>query len=85
MYFKLVKLPIFMLDLDFRPGHMKKHCKSIRNFLPVQEKAISSFFGRKNSATRGTFSHPNNSGLPLPPSISKLDSRNLALLSEQSE
>ena len=26
LYFKILKLPIFMLDLDYTPLHVKQHC-----------------------------------------------------------
>jgi len=26
LYFKVLKLPIFMLDLDFTPHHQRVHC-----------------------------------------------------------
>lgn len=72
LYFKLLKLPLFMLDLDFSPYHQRVHCSQIKKFLPI-EKNISSIFGRKNSSSR-------QQNL-LPPSM-KLDSSNLKKLNE---
>ena len=66
LYFKILKLPIFMLDLDYTPLHVKQHCSQIKKFLPADKTKL---FGgaRKSSATR------------LPP---KLDSSALKKLNE---
>ena len=34
IYFKIMKLPIFLLDLDFSSVHTKVHVSQIRKFLP---------------------------------------------------
>lgn len=71
LYFKILNLPIFMLDLDYSPYHQKQHCSMIKKFLPFgNNRGSKSFFGglggRKNSMTRN-----------LPP---KLDSNALKKL-----
>ena len=84
-YFKILKLPVFMLDLDYSPAHQKQHCQQIKRFLPVQEKSLGSIFGRKTSSQNrsSTFAGA-SSGMPLPPSA-KLDSNALKMLNmEQS-
>ena len=37
LYFKILKLPIFMLDLDYTPYHQKVHCSQIKKFLPIEK------------------------------------------------
>ena len=36
-YFKLLKLPHFILDLDYTPTHMKNHCTNIKKYLPLEK------------------------------------------------
>ena len=58
LYFKILRLPLFMLDLDYSPFHQKVHCSQIKKFLPEDKK--KSLFGgmggggqsRKSSANR---------------------------------
>lgn len=70
LYFKVLKLPYFMLDLDYSPHHQKVHCSQIMKFLPIEKpQKKSSFFGRQDSSSRG-----------LPP---KLNMSNLKQLNEQ--
>ena len=51
LYFKILKLPVFMLDLDYSPHHQRVHCSQIKKFLPI-EKKMSNLFGRGNSGSR---------------------------------
>jgi hypothetical protein len=64
----MLKLPIFMLDLDYSPYHQKVHCSQIKKFLPVDKSKMFGLQTRKNSASR-----------QLPP---KLDSSALKKLNE---
>lgn len=52
LYFKILKLPIFMLDLDYTPYHQKVHCSQIKKFLPENKSKIFGMQSRKSSATR---------------------------------
>jgi len=36
-YFKLLKLPHFILDLDYTPSHQKSHCLNIKQYLPLDK------------------------------------------------
>ena len=38
LYFKVIKLPVFFLDLDYSDHHMKVHVSQIRKFLPLEKK-----------------------------------------------
>ena len=70
LYLKILKLPVFMLDLDYSPHHQRAHCSQIKRFLPI-EKNITNLFGRKNSKTN-----------LIPPTAMKLDSSALKKLDE---
>ena len=37
LYSKILKLPVFMLDLDYSPYHQKVHCSQIKKFLPLEK------------------------------------------------
>lgn len=70
LYFKILRLPNFMLDLDYSPFHQKVHCSQIMKFLPIEKvRATKSFFNRQDSSSR-----------QLPP---KLNSSALKQLNDQ--
>lgn len=39
LYFKILKLPIFIIDLDFLEQHIKVHVSQIKKFLPLDKKS----------------------------------------------
>lgn len=45
LYFKILKLPNFMIDLDYSAFHQKVHCSQIKKFLPHEKQKERSFFG----------------------------------------
>mmetsp|Transcript_1168 Transcript_1168/g.1183 ORF Transcript_1168/g.1183 Transcript_1168/m.1183 type:complete len:86 (-) Transcript_1168:816-1073(-) len=40
LYLKMMKLPIFILDLDYSPLHIKVHVSMIKKFLPLDNKTV---------------------------------------------
>ena len=71
LYFKVLNLPCFILDLDYSTQHVRSHCQSIKKFLPAEKK--SQFFN-------GLKTRISSSGLKnLPP---KLDSNALSKLNQ---
>lgn len=38
LYFKIMRLPIFMLDLDYSQLRIKVHASQIKKYLPVDKK-----------------------------------------------
>lgn len=38
LYFKMLKLPIFMLDLDYSQLHIKVNVSQIKKYLPSEKK-----------------------------------------------
>ena len=41
LYFKLMRVPLFMLDLDYSPLHVKVHVSQIKKYLPADKKLTS--------------------------------------------
>lgn len=45
LYFKILKLPLFFIDLDFSEQHIKVHVSQIKKFLPLDKKSHLSTYG----------------------------------------
>lgn len=41
LYFKIMRLPLFMLDLDYSQLHIKVHVSQIKKYLPLEKKQAS--------------------------------------------
>ncbi len=42
LYFRIMKLPVFMLDLDYSPVQVKAQVSQIKKFLPSMDKKPTS-------------------------------------------
>ena len=51
LYFKIFKLPVFMLDLDYSPLHIKVNVSQIKKHLPQETKKHTGLSGLGSSKT----------------------------------
>jgi len=63
LYLKILKLPYFMLDLDYSSNHQKVHCSQIKKFLPYEKPGSKPFFKREGSFSRAISNKLNSSAL----------------------